>query len=462
MPQRLEAEALFHAGNRHLNAGQADAAQACFRQAIALDAGLAEAHANLGFLLDQQGERGQAEACYRQSLMLSDSAQVQLNLGALLAAQGDFDGAQEAYSEALALQPESAPTWSNLGVLYLGAKREDEAERFLRQALALDPAFAKARFNLSYLLLRQGRFAEGWACLQARDWYRGLAEYLACPLWQGEPLAGKTLLIGYEAGHGDVIQFCRYAGVLKVLGTARITLICHPALKPLLASLAGVDEVLAFDDSIPRSAWDFWTPLLSIPFHCQTREESIPARIPYLQPEPDRLARWAPRLPRDGLRVGLVWKGNPKFENDADRSLERLDLLEPLGRVPGVRFISLQKGAGEDQAAQPPTGLPLLDLGAQMADFADAAALVAQMDLMICVDTAMAHLAGALGKPCWLLLPDHMTDWRWQSGRTDSPWYPGVLRLFRQPRRGDWAPVVAELVLALRQFVRERNSELPP
>ena len=455
---RTHAEALFHEGNRHLAAGDVDSAERSFREALEIDSDLSEAWANLGYLLDQKGAHEQAESCYRRSLAIApESAQVHLNLGALLTAQGRFEQAHAAYAEAISRNPGAAGGWSNLGVLYIGMKREAEAEFFLRKALELDPDFAKALFNMAYLALRQGRFEEGWRSLEARDWYRGLSQHFTCPRWRGEALAGKSLVIGYEAGHGDVIQFCRYARLLEEQGAAHITLICHPALKTLLSTLDGMDRVLAFDEDVPPSGWDYWTPLLSLPYYCQTRADTIPAALPYLHAGAERMATWRGRLPTGKLRVGLVWKGNPKFENDADRSLSHLNQLAPLGKVPGVQFISLQKGAGEDEGRHPPHGLALLHLGSQMEDFADAAAIVAQLDLVISVDTAMAHLAGALGKPCWLLLPDFMTDWRWQSERSDSPWYPGVMRLFRQPSRGDWASVVTDLGAALNQWVREHQ-----
>jgi hypothetical protein len=200
---------------------------------------------------------------------------------------------------------------------------------------------------------------------------------------------------------------------------------------------------------MPAEGWDCWTPMLSLPLHCGTRLNSIPATLPYLQAMPERRARWQARLPTQGLRVGLVWKGNPRFENDADRSLSGLELLAPLGAVAGVQFISLQKGEGEDQARHPPAGLSLLHLGSEIEDFADTAAIVAGLDLVICVDTAVAHLAGALGRPCWVLLPHYKTDWRWLEGRSDSPWYPGLLRLFRQGPGEDWTAVVEEVRLAL-------------
>ena len=344
----------------------------------------------------------------------------------------------------------------NSGALQACRKQEKEAERSFRKAIELDPEYRLAHFNLGYLLLRQGRFEEGWRCLDARDWYAQLEKNIPCPRWRGEPLKGRSVLIGFEAGHGDMIQFCRYAAVLKAQGAAWVTLICHPALKTLFTTMDGVDAVLALDDTSPCPGWDFWTPPLSMPLHCRTRLDSIPADLPYLRPDGKLVERWSSVLNREcvssDVRVGLVWKGNPRFENDADRSLPDLKTLESLGAIAGVRFFSLQKGAGEEEAASPPAGLPLVNLGSNISNFADSAAIVANLDLIICVDTAIAHLTGAMGKACWVLLPDYKTDWRWLTGRIDSPWYPGVMRLFRQPRSGDWATVVAEVRVALQRF----------
>jgi Tfp pilus assembly protein PilF len=460
---RKRAEALFFEGNRLMAAGDASAAEACFREAIELAPDFAEAHGNLGLLLDRAGRLDEAEHHYRQSIGLDpDCGQIRLNLGALLAGQKRFDEAEAAYQQAIELMPGSPAAWSNLGVLQACRKQEEAAELSYRTATALDPDYRLAYFNLAYLLLRQGRYEEGWPCFEKRDWYEQLEKRLPCPRWQGEPLAGRSLLIGFEAGHGDMIQFCRYARVLKGEGAARIAVICHPALKTLFATLRGVDAVHAFDETLPPSQWDFWTPPLSIPFHCRTRLDSIPEELPYLRAEPERARGWSAMLcaqcEPDDLRVGLAWKGNPKFENDADRSLPGLRTIESLGTVAGVRFFSLQKGVGEDEAANPPPCLPVANLGPQLADFADTAAVVANLDLVICVDTAVAHLAGALGKDCWVLLPDYKTDWRWLDGRADSPWYPGVMRLFRQPRMGDWGSVVAEVDAALRQRVVSTRS----
>ncbi|MBF0506839.1 MAG: tetratricopeptide repeat protein [Nitrospirae bacterium] len=457
-PESTDAQALFFEGNRCMAAGDDVGAESSFREAVRISPDFAEACSNLGLLLDKRGMTENAEFYYRRSIALNASySQTHLNFGVFLANLKRFEEAEAAYNRAIMLNPESPAAWSNKGALYTCMRREEEAEQCLRAALNLDAGYTKARFNLSYLLLRQGRFEEGWYCLESRKWYGPMAAYFACPRWQGEDISGKSLLIGIEAGHGDMIQFCRYAGVLKAQGVSQITMICHPALKTLFTTLDGVDTVISCDEKIPVSGWDFWTPPLSIPYYCKTRIDSIPADIPYLQALPDRIAKWKSFIPADDVRVGLVWRGSPNFENDADRSIPGLNLLAPLWAVSNVRFISLQKGAGEDEAGRPPAGLSLIHLGSGMADFADAAAIVASLDLVICVDTAIAHLAGALGKPCWVLLPDYKTDWRWLTGRKDSPWYPGVMRLFRQPEMGNWTAVIAEVGVALERFVREQR-----
>ncbi|MBS1227781.1 MAG: hypothetical protein H6R17_1058 [Proteobacteria bacterium] len=456
MDSVIRAEALFFEGNRLRADGQWPQAEQCLREAIGWRPGFAEAHANLALLLDQSGRKAEAEAHYRRSLAINpDEGQVHLNLAVMLAGQKRFAPAEAAYRAAIRLMPGSAVAWSNLGVLQACLKHEADAECSYLTAIALDADYALARFNFSYLLLRQGRYEEGWRCLEARNWYAPLEAYLDCPRWRGESLDGKSLLIGVEAGHGDMIQLCRYAAVLKARGARQITLLCHPALKTLFASLDGVDSVIAFNEAVPKSGWDLWTPPFSIPFHCQTRIDSIPAFLPYLTADPHKVAYWSARLQRDSapreLCVGLCWKGGASFENDDQRSLPALDVLAPLGEVAGVRFFSLQ--VGEDQAAQLPAGLPLVDLAPQLADFSDTAAVIENLDLVISVDTAVAHLAGALGKRCWVLLPDYKTDWRWLTGRSDSPWYPQVMRLFRQRAMGDWSSVVGELRQALEQFV---------
>ncbi|MBC7681175.1 MAG: glycosyltransferase family protein [Ferruginibacter sp.] len=449
------AEALFFDGTQRLTAGDATGAEICLRAALALTPTLAEAHANLGLALEARGALAEAADCYRTAIAHNPTLpQTFVNLAGVLLLLRQLEDAEMACAQALRLRHDDPDTWCNLGAVYARMGLELESEEACREAIALDPQHAKARFNLAYLLLRQGRWEEGWAQFEWRDWYAALARRLVCPRWQGEPLAGRSVLVGFEAGHGDMLQFGRYCAELKARGAGRITLLCHPPLKRLLATLVGVDALLGFDEDVPPT--DCWTPLLSLPALCHTRLDSIPANLPYLHAEPELVAAWAPHLPATGLRVGLVWKGNPRFENDAERSLPSLATLLPLATVAGVAFISLQKGAGEDEAEGESAPWVATALGSQIHDFADTAAIVDQLDLLISVDTAVAHLAGALGKPCWVLLPDYLPDWRWLTGRTDSPWYPGVVRLFRQPAGGGWGPVVAEVTAALHAFAARR------
>ena len=457
------AEALFQRGCRLLEGKDLCAAEACFRRVLHLAPGLGEAHINLGVTLERRGAPKEAEACYTRALALgTDDPQASLNLGALLVQQKRFQEAGRIYARALERCPRVPSLWSNLGVLHVCEERAADAEHCFRTALALDGAHSRARFNLSYLLLREGRFEEGWSALEARPGSLDLTARIPGPRWQGESLAGKSLLIGPEGGFGDMIQFCRYAPWLKERGAARIGIVCHPALKSLLATIPGVDIVVALGEQIPEPSWDLWTLPLSLPHHCGTRLDNIPAPIPYLQASPGQVQAWRTRLP-EGPRVGLAWKGNPRFENDGDRSLASLDLLAPLAAVEGVRFVSLQKGVGEEEALEPPQGLELFNPTPWIEDLSDAAALVASLDLVISVDTAAAHLAGALGRPCWVLLPSYKSDWRWLRKRADSPWYPDSMRLFRQPTEGGWAPVIQDLAGALQQFVADYPTvRLPP
>lgn len=447
-------DSLFHDGVRLMNDGDAAGAEHAFTAAIAVDPDISAAHINLGLLLARRAAWDEAGQHYRIALALAPhQMHGYLHYGAMLAAQQRFEQAEQVYRHALAIDPQAPGVLSNLGVLLACTGREDEAEACYRAALAAAPDYRNASFNLAYLLLRQGRFDEGWAAFEARDWYARLERHFDFPRWQGEPLAGKTLIIGFEAGHGDMIQFCRYASLAKAQGAARVAIVCHPGLKVLFTRLKGIDEVFGFDDDVPRTGFDFWTPPLSFPQLFATRVDTIPAALPYLHADPARVASFAPLLSTAGraLRVGLAWQGNPRFENDRERSLASLDILAPLGDVPGVRFFSLQKGAGALNAAPPPP-FALSDLAPRIDNFDDTAALIEQLDLVIAVDTAVAHLAGALNKPVWVLLPAFKTDWRWLTERTDSPWYPQVMRLFRQSAAGDWLDVVAALTAALHEL----------
>jgi tetratricopeptide (TPR) repeat protein len=447
----MTAQLISH-GDALLASGDLAGAAAAYLQAVADDPACGLARANLGYVRERQGALLEAELHYLQALaLLPEHPQLLQNYGVLLHKLKRFDESEAAARLAVRLRPDSAAAWSQLGVLFACVQREDEAEACYRHVLALDPGFARASFNLAYVLLRQGRLEEGWPLLAARWQFEPLAQAFGCAPWQGEPLAGKAIVIAMEAGQGDMIHFCRYAALLKERGAARVAVACHPALRRLFATLPGVDEVYA--SPAPMAGWDYWTHPMRLPALFGTRLATIPAAIPYLRAEPALAQRWRERLaaasPVGGtLRVGLAWQGNPDYENDADRSLPSLHTLAPLASVEGVTFVSLQKGAAEAQAAQPPAGMRLLDIASALYDFADTAAVIANLDLVISVDTAVAHLAGAMGKPCWLLLPDYRCDWRWMTARDDTPWYPSM-RLFRQPAGGGWEPVMATLASAL-------------
>jgi tetratricopeptide (TPR) repeat protein len=437
------AESLFHAARAHLDAGDHTAAEAALRAALALDPDAAALHANLAFVLAAGGDVDAAEIHYRRAIALAPhELQTYLNMGALLTARHRADEALAVYDAA----PASPALLSNRGLALVCAGREAQAEACYRRALELDPGYRKAAFNLAYVLLRQGRWEEGWMRLEARDWLAPMHEYMRLPRWDGGPLDGRRILVGVEAGHGDMIQFCRYCEQLKAAGAARVGVLCHPGLVALFGGLRGADEIIPLDRVFDRGGWDAWAAPLSLPLYFRTTVDDVPAALPYLTPDPARVARLAPLLAAapGELKVGLVWKGNPRFENDGARSLPDLATLAPLLQVPGIRWYSLQKGPNEGEVEQGVT-----DLAPAIKDFADTAALIAGLDLVITVDTACAHLAGALGKRCWVLLPAWMPDWRWLADRTDTPWYPHVMRLFRQRRDGAWDEVVQEVAAAL-------------
>ncbi len=462
---------LFQQGTSLLQQGRPAEAATALRGAVALQPGLAEAHANLALALDRMGEDDAALAHYRRALALAPGQETAwCNYGAFLERQKQYDQAEQAYREALRIDPASAPAWSNLGVLLDILRRTPEAEDAHRRAVALAPDWPHASVNLAECLLRQGRLDEAWRHFEARDWSKDFAARVGISRWDGGPLHGRALLIGVDGGQGDMIQFCRYASELKRRGASVVGVLCHPGLQPLLQRADGIDHAIAVGPEgggrVPDVAWDLWCPAPSLPALCATRLDSIPAHLPYVHSDPARVAAWKRSLDgAPGLRVGLVWKGNPRFANDRERSLPGPRVLAPLGQVPGVRLFSLHKDAG-DLDAEDPRGeqaLPrMCPLGAGLRDFADTAAVLEGLDLLISVDTAVAHLAGALARPCWVLLPHHKTDWRWLERRADSPWYPGVMRLYRQGPGEDWSRVIAEMARDLRGLAEARPAPPAP
>ncbi|MBF0183981.1 MAG: tetratricopeptide repeat protein [Magnetococcales bacterium] len=448
-------EATFHNNLGTLLQAQKQFAEAesCYRQALHYSGDRVEIRNNLATLLQEVGRAAEAEGLYRQALQQDpDYAVTYCNLGSLLFEQKRAVEAEAIYRRALCLQPDYAEVLNNLGNLLKELRRTQEAEACYRQALTLQPSYRQAQWNLGLLLLSHGRYQEGWPCYEVRlqldkaEWRQ--LEDLPFVRWQGESLQGKSILVAPEQGFGDQIQFCRYLPLLKERGAAWLTVLCSVLLRPLFACLPGVDQVLAFEQVTVYPRHDYWVSMLSLPAQFASTLPTIPNHLPYLQASAERINWWRPLLPRMGMRVGLFWRGRAT-PRDVTRSVPSLLLLTPLWSVAGVTFISLQKGEGEEEASRAPLGQPLLPLGGMIRDFADTAAIVSQLDLLITVDSAVAHVAGALGKPCWLMLSWWDSDWRWLLERTDSPWYPGVMRLFRQQQLDDWSSVIAEVAVQL-------------
>jgi tetratricopeptide (TPR) repeat protein len=430
-----------------------------FRDAASLRPDLPEVNFNLGKALAELKRFDEAEGCYRNALALRpDLAECHYNLGNLMAELLRFEEARTCFLRALEIHPGYLEALNNLGNLLTYFQHHSEAEPYYHRALAIDAEFADARYNLGLLFLAMGRYTEGWELYEARYDPRGKQfahnlPKLPFPKWEGEEPAGTSIMVWAEQGFGDEIQFVRYLPLLKARGVSKLTLVCKDELQRLFQDAdLGADQVLTLRETAALPPHDYWVFLLSLPrLLGSATPAGIPAALPYLAATPERTSRWSERLPAGGIRVGLTWKGSVLHRNDAHRSLPGLACLAPLWSVPGVTFIALQKDAGE-LLAEPP-GQPLLDLGSELEDFADSAAVVAQLDLVICVDTSMCHLAGALGTPCWVMLPYYATDWRWMVGREDSPWYPEVLRLFQQQKPGDWDGVVAAVTRALAELL---------
>jgi tetratricopeptide (TPR) repeat protein len=431
-------------------------AEASYRQALAVRPGYVEAHYNLGIVLQALERLPEAEAAYGQALLIRpDSVEAHNNLGNVLWALRRLPDAVAAYRRALALRPDLAEAHHNLGNVLKELCHLTDAEASFRRALAIRADYHDAKVSLATLLLSMGEFEEGWRLYDSRYDQPGFIHQqtqslLACPRWRGEALAGKSLLVWQEEGLGDMVQFGRYLPLLKAQGAGHIGFACAPALHRLFASAEGVDAVLDHEAALGRApGYDYWTSPMSVPLHLRTTTDTIPDPI-RLTPDPLLAEQWRARLATlsPGRKIGLVWKGNPKHHNDANRSLPSLATLAPLWSVPGVSFVSLQKGQGEEEGQSPPAGLPLLHLGTELTDFADTAAVIGELDLVICVDTSAAHIAASLGKPCWVLLPREDIDWRWMRERDDSPWYPQTLRLFRQAADESWPAAVERVRLA--------------
>jgi hypothetical protein len=395
-----------------------------------------------------QGQRDEAIGCYRLAIAVDPRyPDAYYNLGNALRAGGEWREAVDCYEKLLLLVPDHLSGWVNLGGSLIALNRFEAAIGAERRALDLDPGCVDAHWNLGLALLATGDFREGWREYQWRlkDTVSFPASCAGRPMWDGSPLAGRTLLLRCEQGFGDALQFFRYARLLA-RGGARVVVECRPELLRLFASQREAVQLFAVGGAPPP--FDTFAYLLSLPFLLGTTLADLPADVPYLEADAALSAQWESRMHAGGaLRVGVVWAGSTGYKNDRYRSLP-LSTMAPLARLPGIALYSLQLGGAARELAGEVFGTAICDLTAGIRDFADTAAIIANLDLVISVDTAVAHLAGALGKPVALLLPASC-DWRWLAGRTDSPWYPSM-RLFRQADTGDWRGVIKGVATALR------------
>jgi tetratricopeptide (TPR) repeat protein len=446
-PPSPSPDALAMRGMQSHQRGDLAAAERDYRAALATAPEHPAALHYLGVIHYQHNRFAEALPLLERAVALvPEEPEFHNNLGLALAAADRTEEAVAQYRQALARKPDLTTAWNNMGLALQAANRLQQATDAFRQALKLAPNFAQAHWNLSLALLMTGDYAEGW---REYEWRHrgetfGAADTSAAPRWQGEDLTGRTLLLSTEQGMGDALQFVRFAAPLAKKG-ARVILRAPDAQAPLLATAPGVTSVVRTTDPMPPH--DFQLPLLSVAGVLHTDDTNIPAAVPYLSVSRENAAEVtaAMAVPEGTLRVGLSWAGNRQQANDRRRSCP-LATLAPLLGVPNVAWYSLQKGDGEDQIPSVPAAARIRQLDARN-DFARKAALIAELDLVISVCTSNAHLAGALGKPLWVLLA-FAPDWRWRLDRSDSLWYP-TAHLFRQPAPGDWASVVAEVRAAL-------------
>ena len=456
-------EALNWRGLAQLQAGKFAAAEPSLRQALKLKPDLNQAHNNLGLALQRQGKLAEAQQSFKAALTLDPAyGKSRINLASTLRILGEFNSARHELEMVLAQTPDAAEALNNLGAVYQDQGEPHLALKTLTRALNLAPDVAEIRWNLALTQLAVGDFKNGWSNFESRwagcDSLRGSYPMPANRAWSGQALEGKRLLLWAEQGFGDSLQFIRFAKDVAARG-ATVIVVAQAELAELLRSAPGVSSVVIQGAALP--AYDYHCPLMTLPLRLGKSLETtdLHGAAPYLKAARQRIDQWRPRIQaQPGLKVGLVWAGSSRSYSpelaaiDARRSMP-IQRLTPLLAMPGCSFFCLQKGtvAADGQPSPQPNLATIHDFSAEWKDFSDTAAVIANLDLVISVDTAVAHLAGALGKPIWLL-NRYDSCWRWMLERSDSPWY-STLRQFRQSRAGDWASVIDAVAAALDEAV---------
>ena len=421
---------------------------------LAGERNLAPVHLLRGTALSMLKRPSEAASAFTLAIGANPAdAEAQLNLGNALAEMDEPERAASHIHQAIALAPAMVEAHASLAHLLTSQGRLDDALAASQHAITLDPEFPATRWNHAVTLLLAGDFARGWAEFEWRKRrFPSSFTTVPGPEWLGEPLTGKTILVLGEQGAGDTIQFMRYLPLLAKKAQ-QVVMECSPSLAPLVASMPGVIAAIPHGG---RADYDVWVDQLSLPRLFSTTLETIPYPAGYLKPDPERAMAWDRHLP-EGLRVGLAWAGNPQHSNDRRRSMPAASLA-PIVAAGGRSIVTLQVGARARDVAKL---FGLTDRSGRLSDWSETAAAISGLDVVITVDTAIAHLAGALGIPAWVMLP-FAPDWRWMTGRDDSPWYAGM-RLFRQDRPGDWAGVAERVATALVSVVRPAYTiNMPP
>ena len=448
-------EACYNLANTLLTQKKLDEAVALYQRALKIKPGYVDALCNLGTAYRQQKRLTEAIDCFERALLLApEHPDLCCNLGDALHAQGKVDEAIGWYQRTLKLNPEHSKACNCLCNAFFDKGDLIESTAWCERALALEPDFGDARMNQCLLQLLQGDYLNGWRNYEVR-WKVYTPRTSPQPRWLGAPLRGARVLLHAELGLGDSLQFLRYVPLVQAAG-GKVMLDLPAKLHRLARGLPGVLALVNTGEPLPY--FDCHCPLMSLPLALGTTLQTVPAQVPYLSAPPEALAAAAALpWPASGLKVGLAWTGNPDHPKNRFRSVP-LELLEPLFNLPGVHFFSLQMGpAAAELAARK---LPITDLAPVTGDMADTAAQMANLDLIVTIDTSMAHLAGALARPVWVLL-GYSPDWRWLMDREDSPWYP-TARLFRQPRDGDWRPVIDRVRTALLELAAQKQTRPEP
>jgi tetratricopeptide (TPR) repeat protein len=449
------AAAWFNRQNALRKLDRLDEAIRCGEEAVAIRPIYPEGYNNLGTVYAAAKQPEKAIAIFLRAIeQKPDYAEAFSNLSNAYHAAKNYPGAIDAAWRAIALDPNLAVAHSNLAQAFLATDKRDEAMAEFKEAIRLDPKLPEAQYNLGMMLLRAGQYRDAWELYEWR-WevkdFKMDRQQFVLPMWNGEPLEGRGILLHIEQGFGDLIQFVRYVPLVAQRG-GRVFLESHRELARLMGSVPGVERVIPIGP--PPKETTIRCPLLSLPRIFQTSIETIPAKVPYLWFNPELAERWKVKLGAEKrLKVGLVWNGRPRPE--PRRSVPFAELA-PLAGVPGVKFVSLQFGEAAAQAKNAPAGMDISDWNEEITDFADTAALMANLDLIVTIDTAAAHLAGALGRPTWVLLCQR-PDWRWLDAGSVCPWYP-TARLFRQPTDGDWRTPMMQLAGELAELAGKNKS----